>query len=187
MGTGHVAGAVDGAREFRAIAPEDGRGKLGGGNACEGSEGTDHPAETLAGEGEEHRAMKRNLISFLFSSEDGRGKLGGGNACEGSEGTDHPAETLAGEGKEHRAIKTSLTPFLFPFSVPANVAIGVEKRVVYIRVVSFLLWHRQHRAVFTANAHRGGRTFRGAVAQVIVSMVIGLVKDERLPSRPRPD
>jgi hypothetical protein len=71
--------------------------------------------------------------------------------------------------------------------VAADVATGVEKRVVYIRVVSFLLWHRQHRAVFTANAHRGGRTFRGAVAQVIVSMVIGLVKDERLPSRPRPD
>jgi hypothetical protein len=69
----------------------------------------------------------------------------------------------------------------------ANVAIGVEKRVVYICVVNLLRWHRQHRAVFMANAHRGGRTFRGVVAQVIVSMVIELVKDERLPRRPRPD
>jgi hypothetical protein len=71
--------------------------------------------------------------------------------------------------------------------VVGDLAIVVEKRVVYTRVVDLLRWHRDNRAVFTANAHRGGRTFRGAVAQVIASMVIELVREQRPPNRPRSD
>jgi hypothetical protein len=47
---------------------------------------------------------------------------------------------------------------------------------------NLLLWHHDNRTVFTANAYCGGRTSRSAVAQVIASMVIGLVKKQRPPS-----